>query len=268
MIKSCQFLLLGKNLKSCLFLFLFLFLTTILSAQFKIETGAYTNWYVDNHGNAFVQSDNRILKITSSGEVVARWNSPKSNRITSFDARDHLRVLVFYQESYLISVLDKNLVEIIKPIDLQVSGLNDIVVMCQAVNGGFWAADRQTNSIYALQNNLSLVYSFSFSRFGHVSEIRKMLEYDQTLWFLMNDNSWLVLDLFGQLYGRHAQPGLENAQITKSTVHYIHDALLYSYNIALKDVKNLNKECPEAQHCFLYKDKLYLFGKNSLEIVP
>jgi hypothetical protein len=140
--------------------------------------------------------------------------------------------------------------------------------MCQAVNGGFWVADRQTNTVYALHNNLSTNYSFSFARFGTVSEIRKITEFNQQLWFLMEDNSWLVLDAFGQFAGRHSEPGLEKAQISKQVVHLLHEGKLFSYNTITKEKEDSKRFFSEHVSCFAYKNLLFLMSLGNITIWP
>lgn len=245
---------------------LFLFPFTVLS-QTNVHIGEYEGWHIDNHNNILIFSNNCIICYNIEGKSTAKWCSDKSNRITSVDAADHLRILVFYQESYQISLLDNNLVEITAPLNLIESGLNDIVHAALSINGDIWVADLQTNSIYTLYNNLKIRYSFSFSRFGNVSEVKKMVCYNQQLWFLMNDNSWLVLDIFGQYVTRHLVEGLDNAQISKESVSFMNCGKLHEYNLNTKAVKSINYQGTHPQGCFADDNYLFLFDTYSFKVL-
>lgn len=249
-------------------------LTTIILAfgllpafsQVRIDTGKYTDWHVDSHGNILINTSREILKFDNKGNIIAKWTPPATNNIIYIDASDNLRVLVFYPESYQISVLDRHLLEIADPLDLTISGIYDITKVCRSISGGIWAADMQTNTIYELQNNLRINLSFSFSNYGHVSEIKKMVAYDQQLWFLMTDSTWLVLDFFGQYLTRHYQKGLEKSQISKQIVHFIDEGDLYSYDIKLKESKVVASNVAAIKGCFIYTDLLYLFEDKFITI--
>lgn len=249
-------------------------LTTIILAfgllsafsQVRIDTGEYTDWHVDSHGNILINTSREILKFDNKGNIIAKWTPPATNNIIYIDASDNLRVLVFYPESYQISVLDRHLLEIAYPLDLTISGIYDITKVCRSISGGIWAADMQTNTIYELQNNLRINLSFSFSNYGHVSEIKKMVAYDQQLWFLMTDSTWLVLDFFGQYLTRHYQKGLEKSQISKQNVHFIDEDNLYSYDIKLKDCKKVGSNITSSKGCFIYTNLLYLFEDEGVTV--
>ena len=247
-------------------------LTTIILAldccllsQVRIDTGKYTDWHVDSHGNILINTSREILKFDNKGNIIAKWTPPATNNIIYIDASDNLRVLVL-PESYQISVLDRHLLEIADPLDLTISGIYDITKVCRSISGGIWAADMQTNTIYELQNNLRINLSFSFSNYGHVSEIKKMVAYDQQLWFLMTDSTWLVLDFFGQYLTRHYQKGLEKSQISKQIVHFIDEGDLYSYDIKLKESKVVASNVAAIKGCFIYTDLLYLFEDKCITI--
>ncbi|MDD2562992.1 MAG: hypothetical protein PHU27_02085 [Salinivirgaceae bacterium] len=247
---------------------LLIFTAFILNGQSSIKTTEYTHWQVDNHGYIYLQSDHTIIKKDKTGKTIASWNTSKNNAISSFDATNTLRILVFYLDSYQFSLLDKNLIDVSSNIDLTSSTLNDIKAMCLSAKGDLWALDRQTNTIYSLQNNLNINYSFSIRLYCNADEVVKMTEYDQQLWLLQTDGSWIVLDSFGQLIKRHIFAGIEKAQISRNAIHFISNDQLIEYNLQLLSPDTIGTIKEPTKGCYIYNSNLYLFKDQSIEILP
>lgn len=255
------------NIKKYIFLILAITLiSTNLISQTEIQVGNYTHWYVDNHGYIYLQWNNKIAKLDREGKTRATWNSPKNKTITTFDASNPLQILVFHIDSYQITLLDNNLIEVSSNIDLTQTGLNDIIAMCQSSRGDMWALDRQTSSIYSIQKNMTINYSFSINHYCNVNEIIKIVEYNQQLWLLQTNHNYIVIDNFGQFIKRHIVKGIENAQISKSIINICSDNNIYTYKPGISTLDTISTNKKAAKGCFLYNSVFYLFRENTIEI--
>ena len=201
-----------------------------LSAQVHIKTPNYSDWYVDVLGEILISTQNNLFKYNAKGQQLATWSSSTNSPITSFDARNALRIIVFHRDTYQIYVLDRNLIEIGSPVNLSLSGFNDITAVCGSSMNGFWLVDALTQELYHMQPNQTINQTTSLQNHLNVSEIIKITEYDRNVWILTESNTWIVFDMFGSYLTRYVEDGLSSAQITRSPLTFAKSNQICQFN--------------------------------------
>lgn len=246
---------------------MFVLASGTVSAQNIIKTSTYTNWHVDVLGDIIISTPNTLLKYNAQGEQLAIWASGTNSNITSFDAGNALRVVVFQKETYQIHILDRNLIEIIQPVNLSLSQFSDIIAACGSSMNGFWIVDAITQELYHIQSNLTINQTTNLQKYLNVSEIKKIIEYNRNIWILTERNKWHIFDMFGSHLTQYTEEGLQTAQISKSPIIYTTQNAVYEYNTQTRDTNLLYPPTKDVESAFIFNDKLYLFQKKQITII-
>jgi len=254
--------------KRLFILTLLFFISGNIQSQINITLPKYNDWFVDIFGNIIISTSNGLYKFDDKGKQIAKWNCSTISPITSFDARNALRIVVFHRDTYKISLLDGNLIEINSSVNLNLLGLIDIVAVCGSSTNGFWIVDAQKQELFHIQPNQTINHTTSLHGFLNASEVVKITEYDRNLWILTETDEWFVFDMFGNYLTKHVQSGLKTAQISKNPLTFVSDNRIYMYNSVTKEVQDTGREVVSALGAFIFNQNLFLFELEGASIVP
>jgi len=174
----------------------------LLIKEIPIEAQQVTN---DQLGNTYVVADNHIYKYSRAGDLVQKYSNNNFGQITSIDATDPYKTIVFYQDFRHIIILDNMLSDNASPIDLQFTQFDQPVLACRAYNTGIWLFDQLLNDIYRLTLKLETVQST-----GNLSQVlgyqvlpNYMTEYNNLLYLNNPESGILIFDQYGNLRSAH-----------------------------------------------------------------
>lgn len=230
----------------------------------RVEVPAYHTWSVGAHGQLYLASDDAVRLRDTQLRPAARWDAPGGAQITSIDARD-LRLLVFFRGQRQVLFLDHNLAAAGHAADLDAAGLRDVTAVCASERGGFWAADRHTNTVTLVGRSFAAEYAFPLNLWCDAGQVARMAEYGRSLWLLLDDGQWLQFDLFGQLLARHPLPGAAAAQIGERIAR-IDGGQLLAYDWRTRATDTLAAPPADATAAFERDGRLFLFGERFVEI--
>ena len=92
----------------------------------------------DNLGNIYLVKGDELKKYNSKGELLKVFSNKKLGAISSIDASNPLRVLLFYKDQSQLVILDSQLSPNGNPIDLLGMNLEQSDVVCSSFNNGIW----------------------------------------------------------------------------------------------------------------------------------
>lgn len=129
-------------------LIVFLFLTASTTHAFAQH--AVKEICADNMGNVYIINADKLSRHDIDGKTIHTFSRKKSGLITSVDVSDPMRIVVFYEQTAQVFILDNTLSINLGPVDLISKGLSSPTLVCAAPDKGLWVYDRQGFSLYYL----------------------------------------------------------------------------------------------------------------------
>jgi len=244
---------------------------TLQDSKFKLIKSISTNSTsiaTDNLGNSYLLNGNVLEKYDAEGNLLKNYSNKNLGNITSIDASNSLKILLFYKSFQQMLFLDNMFAPSGNSISLDALGYNQTSLACTSHNNGFWIFSQQNSELLRFDHNLQKT-----QQTGNVSqlsgrEINPNFLTEQNNKVFLNDFSKgiFVFDIYGTYNKTIPLTGLHQFQISNDLIVYFQSEKLKSYNmktleegeIALPDI-NISDARTE-------KEKLYLLKQKSLDI--
>ena len=221
----------------------------------------------DNLGNVYVIQGNEILKYLPNGKLFNRYSNMMRGNITSVDATNPLKLLLFYRDFSKIQFLDNQLSEN-HLISLQDLGLEQSTLVCISFDNGFWVYD---------QISFSLIrFNQAFDKVQEARNINQNIGYEPQPNFLHESSDWvylnnpetgiLVFDVFGTYFKTIPLKGLNDFQIAGDNLLYFKDGKLLSYNLKTLAEGEIQLPPDEIKMLRVEKEKLMILTKENLKV--
>ncbi len=221
---------------------------------------------VDQLGNFYLVVKNNIIKYDRDGKHINQYSNQRYGEISSIDATDPYKIVVFYEDFRVIIILDNQLSENGSPLDMQFSDFDQPVLACRAYNTGVWMFDQLLYKLYRL--TLSLVEVQSTGNLtqilGYKLQPNFMMEYNNTLYVNNPESGILVFDQFGTYTKNISIKNLERFQVTEKAIFYIENEQIKKYSFKNLEIESL--PLPESSIKSLSVDKNRLFIINGADL--
>lgn len=217
----------------------------------------------DNFGNSYFVKGDEIRKYNPSGDLLKIYSNKNLGRITSIDASNPLRLLVFYRDQSSIVILDDLLSQNADPINLMDLSLEQSDVVCNSFNNGMWFFNRQNANLIRLNDNLqTAVNTGNLNRLlGTELKPNFILEYDGYVYLNNPAEGILVFDIYGTYSKTINIKGLQHFQVKEQSLIYYDNDSLKSYQ--LKQLTTAEIPFAGPKDVRLDKENYYLFYGDS-----
>ena len=178
---------------------------------------------VDRFDNVWVINRGEVICFDKHSKKIGTYSNIIFGNPFSLDVLDPFRIVVFYQSSQAVVILNNAVAEISKPILLREKGINDASLVCRSSKGGYWVLDRANWEILHFDSGFNstaekiipdITYSGSTPIF--------MQEYKGILYLVFKDSGICRFDSYGARLGDI--PVKIDGYIT-----FIDGALVYQY---------------------------------------
>jgi hypothetical protein len=131
--------------------------------------GDFIDFSADNLGNIFaITKENQLKKYGPRGDSMGVFNDVrKYGRLTSIDASNPLKILLFYKDFRTIVMLDR-LLNMVNVIDLRKQQIFQVRAVAQSYDNNVWIFDEQESRLRKLSEDGRLL--------SETSELRMVLE--------------------------------------------------------------------------------------------
>lgn len=223
----------------------------------------------DNIGNIYAVKEDEVIKYLASGKLFARYSNLKLGNISTVDATNPLKLLLYYRDFQQIVFLDNQLTANSEPISLETLGYEQTDLVCAGANNSFW--------IYNKQNNELVRFNEASKKIASTGNLKQILQADIKPNYMKEHNGYLflnspetgiyVFDIFGTFSKIISLKNLKQFEVNEDIIYYQKDSLYCSYNYKLFEeaCKNLHmyKEAIDAKY---NNKKIYMGFKDSLII--
>jgi hypothetical protein len=190
-----------------------------LLKTFPIEVKDFTT---DNLGNIYLlTSTNQIKKVNEKGDSIAVYNDVKRyGNISSIDASNPLKVLVYYKDFSTVVVLDR-LLNVRNTIDLRKQNILQVKAITISYDNNIWLYDELDSKIKKIDDNGRLLLESNDFRqvYKDVPSPTSLYDIDGQLYLYDLKKGLLVYDYYGAQKNSYPITGLVDLQvIDKNTI--------------------------------------------------
>lgn len=221
---------------------------------------------VDNLGNIFFVKESEILKYLANGNYYNRFSDLKLGEITSIDATNALRVMLFYKDQQQILFLDNQLSQKSDPVSLEQMGYEQTELVCVSANNGFWLFNKSNNELIRFDEHLKKIASTGNLKQILQTELKPnfMIEHNGNLFLNCKDLGIYVFDIFGAFSKVISIKDLNTFQVNDDILYYLKNTKLCSYNYKLFDEVCDSFPVKKINQAYYFKNKAYLSNKDTL----
>jgi len=234
-----------------------------LKKSIAVENGYFTT---DPIGNIYLVKDNNfIIKYNSLGDSIGVFNDISAGPVTSIDASNPLRVLVFYSGFSQIKILD-NMLSLKNKLDLSNLGLFNIPAIANSMDGNIWVFD-PTGNLLKINDRLEIQHSYPLrNMIDFVVSPSHMVERDRTLYMTDTTQGIMQFDRYG-FYRTVYRFRTSECNVMNNYIVYYADGKLHSYNIKSLQASVIDLPDPNSiQFARIEKNYIYILRSAKIDI--
>ncbi len=260
---------------SKILLIIVIFVCSAFIQQEKVERVAIKtkldHFSIDNIGNIYSFKDEELVKYLPTGKFFARYSNLKLGNISTVDATNPLKLLLYYRDFQQIVFLDDQLTQNSESISLESLGYVQADQACAGANNSFWIYSKHNNELVRFNESSKKVAST-----GNLKQVLRtsdlspnfMLEYNGFLFLNCPETGIYVFDIFGAFSKVIGIKKLKQFQVSEDIVYYKKDSALCSYNYKIfeEGCKQI-PGCSKSTDLKFSKKKVYCGFKDSVVVV-
>lgn len=232
----------------------------------RVKSNFFTT---DNLANIYLVKEDELIKYLPSGKIFGRYSNLKLGSISTVDATNPLKILVYYKDFQQIVFLDNQLSQNSDVVPLERLGFEQTSLVCASTNNSFWIYSKHNNELLRFNEN-----SKKIAATGNLKQILQtninpnvMKEYNGYLYLNSPETGIYVFDMFGTFSKIISIKNLQQFQVNENIVYYQKDSVFCSYNFTLfdeacKTIPNIGK----AYNVYFANKKLYSGYKDSIVV--
>jgi hypothetical protein len=234
-------------------------------------SGDMVDFTVDNLDNVYVlTATDQIKKYNAAGDSVAVFNNIKKyGKVSTIDASNPLKVLVYYKDYSTIVILDR-LLSVQNTIDLRKLNIFNVNAIGQSYDNNIWLYDENEAKMKKLSDEGKVLFETTDFRllFGEAPSIRSIYDQDGFVYLYDPSLSIFVFDYYGELRNKILIANWQNFKVTSKFIFGSNNDSLQRYNISnfrLEEEK-LPPLLRNSVKLNFTSQRLYALKKNFLEI--
>lgn len=226
----------------------------------------HNDFAVDHMGNIYLVNESELLKYLPSGQYYNRYSNLKLGTISSLDATNSLRLLLFYKDYQQIVFLDNQLSVKNQAVSLEEMGYEQTELVCQSANNGFWIFNKANNEVLRFDEDLK--------RLVATGNLKQILQREMNPNFMTEHNGYLFLncpesgiyifDMFGTFNKVIALKNLSHFQVNEGLIYYVRQNKVFSYHYKLFEEASDTLQLSNVRKVFYMKGKLAVSNNDTL----
>ena len=197
--------------------------------------GTIVDFTVDNLDNVYVLNDrNRLVKYSPDGDSLGAFNDVrKFGQVSTIDASNPLRILLYYKDFTTIVILDRFL-NVRNTIDLRKQQLFQVTAVGQSYDNKIWLYDEQESKLRKIDEDGKLLLATPDLRLLTGTAPMPVRLYDENKYVYLCDpaNGIYVFDYFGSLKNVIEIRKWQNLKVAGKYIFGSLGSKLYRYDIS------------------------------------
>ena len=253
--------------KIYLVLFVFLLCSFQNDTKPQIIKKPHDYFTVDNLGNMFFIKESEMVKHLANGTYFNRYSNLKLGNITSVDATNALRIMLFYKDYQQLVFVDNQLTQKNDPVSLEKLGYEQTELACVSGNNGIWLFNKANNELVRFDEQLKQMASTgNLKQMLQTEEVKPnfLMEHNGNVFLNCPNVGIYVFDIFGTFSKIISLKGLKNFQVNENIIYFQKDGGICSYNYKLFDEVCKPFAVSKLSQTVFLKNKAYLSNNDSL----
>ncbi len=224
---------------------------------------------LDNLGNIYVVNVDQVFKYSSTGELLFKQSFKNMGDITSIDASQSLRTLIYYRDLTQVIFADNTLSVQGESIKLERDNYEFTTLTCASfVNNQFWIyrtdefiverLDKQLNKIVSSPNIVQLLQKSISPNF--------IIEANEYLFLNDPEQGIFIFDVFGAYLQTIPIKNLDRFQVIGTTILYHDGENLMIYDYQNFSIATLSTHLKEVQQVEKSGNELIVSDKKKIGI--
>lgn len=241
-------------------------------AQFSEINSVKINhsWFTcDPYKNVYAISENKFLRSSPPYKIIKNFNLQKEGIPGYIDINNPNKIILFFQNTGRVILLDSGLNVIDRPFFLNEVGLDHISMIFSSKDAGLWFYNYLNNSFIKLDRDfLRVIPSVPLSDYFPSPNHPNFITLFQDLIYInIPTNGILILGPGGEYKTAVQLHGLIDFQTDGDFIYYYRDNIIYCLNI--KSLKTRKIYLPSEQHtlnAWFYRNQVILLRKDGFTV--
>jgi len=233
--------------------------------------GDYVDFALDNLGNIYVLSPgNQLKKLSANGDSLAVFNDVRRyGKISSIDATNPLKILVYYREFTMVIELDRFL-NMVNTIDLRRQNILQAKAVVLAYDNNVWVYDELDARLKRIGDDGSLVDQTNDFRqlFDSTPDPSVIRDQGGLVYLYDPAKGVYVFDRYGGFKTRIAMPGLLDFDVIDKSMVARDAHKFYRYQLGTLDMKEepIPPAYQDALRIRITPAAIYVLKKEGLQV--
>lgn len=238
-----------------------------LISTIKTEADLFTS---DNQSNIYVVKKDELIKYNKEGKQLYKYSNKNLGNISSVDASNMLRVLVYYKDFSQVLFLDNTLSLTSETVSFDNLGYQQVSLVCTSHNNAMWIYNQQNFGLMQLNKtyekvqqteNLSTVLNVDLQPV-------EMIEYDNKVYLNNPATGILIFDIYGTYYKTVPAKNVSHFQPIRDQVYYMQkgEFKLKAYDIKTTEESEFPRPATEFLNFRLGTDVLMLQTSEGVQV--
>jgi len=224
----------------------------------------------DPTGNAYVATGNELWMFNRRDTLYRKFSNIQMGRLTSIDASNPLKILLYFRDQGRIQFLDNNISEFTQPVELEAYGLEQATLACTSYDNGFWVYTPVNFGMVRFDQSMQITTEIrNIHQLINAPEInpQMMQESSNKIYLSDPDIGIMIFDVFGGYVKTIPVKGITTFQVLENRLVYMLDDGLYLYDLTtFSEEKWTWPPGVKPLQAAITYDKLYLLTMQSLMI--
>ncbi len=223
----------------------------------------------DNLNNSYLVNGEELIKYNQLGKQLLKYSNKRYGNITTIDATNALKVLLYYKDFQQLVFLDNQLSQNGDMISLENLGYEQTDLVCSSFNNSFWIYNKQTVELVRFNEN-----SQQIAKTGNLKQLLQaelkpdfMIEHNSYLYLNCPDIGIYVFDMYGTFNKIISLKKLPAFQVNDKIIYFYKDGKLCSYDTKAFEEKCISYNDTLLKSVRIEKDRLFLQYNDSVKVV-
>lgn len=223
----------------------------------------------DNLGNSYFVNGEEIVKYNSTGKQLLKYSSKRFGSITTIDATNALKVLLYYKDFQQVMFLDNQLSQNGDVISLENLGYEQTDLVCSSFNNSFWIYNKQANELVRFNES-----SQPIAKTGNLKQLLQaelkpdyMIEHNSYLYLNCPDIGVYVFDMYGTFNKIISLKQLPPFQVSENILYFYKDTKFCSYNTKAFEERCIPYSNEFIRNIRIEKDRLFVQYTDSVRVL-
>ncbi|AKD03265.1 hypothetical protein POKO110462_04105 [Pontibacter korlensis] len=243
----------------------------ILTYSHSISVSSPTTISLDRNGLLYILDGRlNLLRLAPNGQPVDTYSPPARGRITSIHAWDPMKIVLFYEGSQELVLLDRFLrpISTSNLLDLQYEGMAKVAA--PAADQGYWLFDETSLTLGKLNpsiRQLTVETPLNLLLNREQFDVRQLREYQNLVYLLDYNSGILIFDNLGNYKKKLPYNGLSHIGFRNNELYFLMDGKLYFLDLYTQKERVLDLPIDKKfVSALVGNGYLYLFSKNVVEV--